>query len=157
MEPNKLRKSAAETDFGSTVNYPTKPTLLALRPFSMASKDETEEFVSLRWWRAQSKAIGSKGKLTLDQSIVGQYEWLNIEERDNDCRECASNMRLIPTRTAIEPGVGSRFEWDNRWSMQLAMENFGRTTDGLRRIVGDSTGIYARTMRLSKKRCHLFK
>ena len=114
-------------------------------PFFNGLKDETEEFVSLRWWRAQSKAIGTKGKLTLDQSIIARYEWLDIEESDNDYAANALRYAIDSYTHSHWAGIGSRFEWDNRWQVdaQVAVENFGRTTDGLRRIEGDSTGIYA--------------
>ncbi len=125
----------------------TKANPFGTSPFFNGVKDENEEFTSLRWWRAQSSTIGTKGKLTLDQSIIARYEWLTIQESDNDYAAGALRYAIESFTHSHWASVGSRFEWDNRWQIdaQIAAENFGRTTDGIRRVIQDSTGIYAET------------
>lgn len=123
----------------------TKANPFGTSPFFNGVKDENEEFTSLRWWRAQSSTIGTKGTLTLDQSIIARYEWLTIQESDNDYADGALRYAIESFTHSHWASVGSRLEWDNRWQIdaQIATENFGRTTDGIRRVIQDSTGIYA--------------
>ncbi len=123
----------------------TKANPFGTSPFFNGVKDEHEEFTSLRWWRAQSTTIGTKGKLIWDQSVIARYEWLTIEERDNDYATGALRYAIESFTHSHWASVGSRLEWDNRWQIdaQIAAENFSRTTDGIRRVFQDSTGSYA--------------
>jgi iron complex outermembrane receptor protein len=125
----------------------TKANPFGTSPFFNGVKDENEEFTSLRWWRAQSTAIGTKGKLTWDQSIIARYEWLAIEESNNDYATGALRYAIESFTHSHWTSIGSRLEWDNRWQIdaQIAVENFGRKTDGIRRVLQDSTGLYAET------------
>ncbi len=114
-------------------------------PFFNGFKKENEDFVSMRLWRAQSKAVGTQGKLTLDQSFILRYEWLTLDEQDNAYASDALRYALESFTQSHWAGIGTRFEWKDKWQIdaQLAAENFNRSTDGIRRIIGDSTGIYA--------------
>ena len=119
-------------------------------PFFNGVKDESEQFLSLRWWNARSKAWGDRGKITVDQSVIARYESLDLLERDNAYAE--NSLRYaIDSRTASHwASVGSRLEWDDHWQLdvQLAIEHMHRRSEGERRIYADSTGEYAESYRV---------
>ena len=119
-------------------------------PFFNGVKDESEQFLSVRWWNAHSKALGERGKVTLDQSIIARYESLHLQERDNDYAPASTRYAIDFSTQSHWASLGARLEWDEMWQLdvQLAAEHMNRNSQGERRVIADSMATYAESYRV---------
>lgn len=116
-------------------------------PFFNGVKDESEQFLSVRWWNARSKSLGDRGKITWDQSIIARYESLQLQESDNTYAPGNTRYAIDSWTQSHWASTGARIEWNELWQLdvQLAAEHMTRDSQGERRIIGDSLGVYTET------------
>jgi iron complex outermembrane recepter protein len=101
-------------------------------PFYQGFKTESESNGSARWWRAQSYAIGGRYILTWDQSVIGRFERLQINERDLIAELTTPRYDLVSMTSNVWMGTGVRLESDNDFVLdaQLGIEWMDRNTVG---------------------------
>ena len=114
-------------------------------PFFNGVKDESEEFISARWWRAKSYLFGSNSKFTFDQSVIARYEWFDISERDNIPGSDDLRYDIQSWTQSHWAAIGGRLELGERWQVdaQLALEHMSRNSKGSRQVIADSIAGYA--------------
>lgn len=102
-------------------------------PFYQGLKEEQEINGSVRWWRGETRALNSNMTLTWDQSAIGRFERVQIDE--NDLLEPGINPRyaIESTSQAAWVGSGVRLEVTNAWllDVQGGLEWVTRNTSGL--------------------------
>ena len=118
--------------------------------FFNGQKDEAEQFVSLRWWHAQSRLIGQNVKLSWDQSFIARYERLNLTEADVWPSGAPPRYSIASWTRSHWAAVGGRLEWGGKWQVdaQLALESMQRDSEGSRRVAMDSTADYLESYRV---------
>ena len=115
----------------------TKVNPFGTSPFFNGVKDENEEFTSLRWWRAQSTTIGTRGKLTLDQS--------SLHGANDSPLKNATMTSLRQRCVAIESFTHSH--WASLGS-RLSGITDGKLTHNLPRELGRTSDVFAESFKV---------
>lgn len=140
-----VNKTTSRNGFWLYGQLTNKHNPFGTSPFFNGTKDESEEFISLRYWRAKSYLLGSKGKFTFDQSVIARYEWFDITERDNGLDSDDLRYDIAAFTQSHWAAVGGRLELGQRWQIdaQLALEHMQRESEGSsRKISSDSLSGY---------------
>jgi iron complex outermembrane receptor protein len=101
-------------------------------PFYQGMKEEQEINGSLRWWRGQTTAVNSSTNFTWDQSIIGRFENLQVEENDLVAPGELPRYLIESNTQDVWIGSGIRFEVADKWlfDMQGGAELIHRSTSG---------------------------
>lgn len=101
-------------------------------PFYQGQKEEKEINGSVRWWRGETKALNSNTTFTWDQSAIGRFE--NVQVDENDLIAAGENPRyaIDSDNQTAWMGSGIRLEVANAWlfDMQWGVELMHRSTTG---------------------------
>lgn len=102
-------------------------------PFYQGLKEEQEINGSVRWWRGETRALNTNTTLTWDQSAIGRFEQVHIDEDDLLAPGDNPRYSLESTSQAAWVGSGIRLEATDTWifDMQWGVEWLTRNTSGL--------------------------
>ncbi len=119
-------------------------------------KTEHEASASLRYWRAQTWAFGSDGKITWDQSAIFLSESLDLMETDyrSDANSAPLRYSILTGTNNVWASTGVRMEWGHAvtgslWQVdgQLSVEGIDRKSEGESRMNGTTVEPYAADFR----------
>lgn len=113
------------------VQHSEKENPFGTSPFFNGFKDETEQFGSMRGWRAQTAMLSNGTKITWDQTAIIRAERLSLIESDLMPTDALYRYDILSNTANAWASTGLRLERDT-WQLdiQTALEWMKRETEG---------------------------